>query len=92
MAEQFRLDQRFRKRGAVHDDERLAPARGEAMEAFGDQFLARATLANNQDRAIEFGGASCLLDCVKERQRLADELAVSFHDHIMVKITTYWQD
>ncbi|GLV23800.1 hypothetical protein TomTYG45_02430 [Sphingobium sp. TomTYG45] len=62
------------------------------MEAFGDQFLARATLTHNQDGAIEFGGAPGLLDSVKEGQRLADELGVSFHGQIMVKIATYWQD
>jgi hypothetical protein len=57
MPEQFGLDQRFGQGRAVHGDQRAVPARGEAMEALGDQFLARPALADHQHRAVELGAA-----------------------------------
>ena len=58
MPEQLRLNQRFGQRGAVHDDQRLVPASAQAVETLGDQFLAGPTLADDQHRTVERGGAA----------------------------------
>ncbi len=36
------------------------------MEAFGDEFLTGAAFADDKDRAIKFGRAPGLLDCIEE--------------------------
>lgn len=92
MAEQFRLDQRFGQGGAVHDDQRLVPARRQAVEALRDQFLAGPALPDDQDRPVEFGGSSGLLDRVQKGQRLADELGIFLHAQLMVKFPTFRQE
>ena len=66
MAEQFGLDQRFGKRGAIHRHQRAGPARRQMVQALGDQFLAGAALADDQNGPIERRGAARPLDRVEE--------------------------
>ena len=68
MPEQFGLDQIFGKRGAVHRHQRPRPARRQMVEPLGDQFLARAALADDQHRAVERRGAARPLDRVEKGQ------------------------
>ena len=66
VAEQFRLDQGLGQSGAIHDDQRPVPARGQMMQAFGDQLLAGAALADDEHRPVERRGAAGALDRVEE--------------------------
>src|SRR3546814_13165711 len=50
--EQLGLDQRFGQRRAIERHERLAPARRQAVEALGDQFLAGAAFAGDRQRVV----------------------------------------
>jgi hypothetical protein len=52
VAEQFALQQRFRKRRAVHGDKRLVCAGTVAVQGTGDQFLPGAGLARDQDGGV----------------------------------------
>ena len=52
VAEQFRLRESFRNRGRVKRDKRLVTTRAVVVNGPGHQFLARAGLALNQDRAL----------------------------------------
>ena len=79
MTEQLGLDQCFRKRSAVHRDERPSPARGQMVKSLGDQFLAGATLADDENRAIEWGGAAGPLNRIEEGEALPDELIAPLH-------------
>ena len=74
VAEQLGLDQVFRQRRAVHDDQRPRPARRQMVEALGDQLLAGAALADHQHRPVERRGAARPLDRVEKGQALPDEL------------------
>ena len=67
MAEQLGLDERFGQRGAVHDDQRLVPARRQTMEALGNQFLAGTAFADHQHRTIERRRAAGPLQRVEKR-------------------------
>ena len=49
------------------------------VEAFGDQLLARAALADHKDGPVERRGAACPLDGVEEGVALSDELFGPFH-------------
>jgi hypothetical protein len=49
------------------------------MDAFGDQFLAGAALADDEHGPDEIGGAPRLLDGVEKRQRLADKMRHFLH-------------
>ena len=80
MAEQLRLDQRFGQGGAVHGDEWFVPPGGQAMETFGDEFLARAAFADHQHRPAHRGRAAGALDRVEKGAGLADELVFAIHD------------
>jgi hypothetical protein len=82
MAEQFGLDQCFGERRAVHGDERAIPARGEAVEAFGDKFLARPAFADHQNGPVERRGAAGPLHAVEKGRGLADEIRNSIHTTI----------
>ncbi len=77
--EQFGLDQRFGESGTVHRDERFVPAGRQAMEAFGNQFLARSALANDQNRTPHRCGTAGPLDRVEKGTRLPDELIFPLH-------------
>ncbi len=79
MAEQLCLDQGFGQRRAIHGDERFAPAWGEVMQAFGDQFLAGAAFTDDQHRAIELGSAPGLLHRIEKGEALADKLRIFLH-------------
>ena len=87
MPEQFGLDQRFRQRGAVHDDERLIPAGGQAVEAFGDQLLSGAAFADHQHRAVERGGAAGTFQRVQKGARLTDDLCRPLHRQLLAENT-----
>ena len=52
ITEQLALDQRFRQRPHVHRDERPLRSLGEDVQRARDQLLARAALAEDQDRAV----------------------------------------
>ena len=91
MPEQFRLDQRFGQRGAVHHHQRLVPARGQAVEAFGDQFLAGPALADHQHRAVQRGRAAGAFERVEKGAGLADYLGLSFHHQGLAQFPDTWQ-
>ncbi len=55
MAEQDGLDQVFRDGAAVYGDEGLAGALGRALDAAGDNFLARAAFAEDEDGDVAGG-------------------------------------
>ena len=79
MAEQFRLNERFGQRRAVHRHERPIPTRAEAVEAFGHQFLAGPALSNDEHRSVEMGRAADAFDAVEKGERLPNELIVALH-------------
>ena len=85
MPEQFGLDQVFGKRGAVHRHQRPRPASRQMVEPLGDQFLARAALADYQHRTVERRGTAGALDRVEESEARADELIASLHANM------WWQ-
>ena len=81
------------KRRAVHHDQRPVPARGQMVEALGDQLLAGAALADHQHRPVERRGAARPLDRVEEGGGLADQLGVAFHSPIdWDGFPTSWQE
>ncbi len=92
MAEQLGLDQGFGKRGAVHHDQRPVPARGQMVQALGDQLLAGAPLADDQHRAVERRGAAGPLHGIEEGGGLADEMSVALHCHDLAHFPTCWQE
>ena len=49
------------------------------VEAFGDQLLAGAALADHQHRPIERRGAAGALDRVEKGRGLADQMSIPFH-------------
>jgi hypothetical protein len=87
--EQFRLDQSLWKGGTIQRDERPGPAAGQAMEALGDQFLARPPLADHQHRAVQRGGAARALDRIEEGPGLADELHIPVHAAIWCNFPSF---
>ncbi len=89
--EQFGLDQRFGKGRAVHGNERLLPPVGQAVEAFGDQLLARPALADDEHRPAQRRSAAGAFDRIEECARLADELIIPLHDHNIAKFPKAWQ-
>ena len=80
MAEQFGLDQRFGQCCAIERDQRFTPARAQAVEAFGDQFLAGAAFADHQHRTAHRCSAAGAFDRIQKHTRLSDELYVPVHD------------
>ena len=55
VAEEFAFEQVLGQRGTVHRDERRALALAVEMQCAGDEFLARAALALDEDRAVGVG-------------------------------------
>ena len=51
----------------------------QAVQAFGDQFLAGPALADHQYRAAHGRGAARALDRVEEGPRLSDKLVLPLH-------------
>ncbi len=74
VAEQFRRDERRRDRCAVHANECAAPAIGLFVDGAGDQFLAGAGLAENQDSRIGRRDASDVGEDAQQFLRRADNL------------------
>ncbi|MCY1419192.1 hypothetical protein D9M71_347750 [compost metagenome] len=72
MAEQFRLEQGFRQRGAVQAHERLVGARRVVVDGAGDQLLAGAGLAEHQHRAVPLADPAHLVEHPAHRRRVAD--------------------
>ena len=56
MTKQLRLEDRLGQSGAVHLDDSLLPAIGKEVQPRGDEFLAGAALANDQNR-LDSGAA-----------------------------------
>ena len=80
MPEQFRFDQGFRQGGAVHRHQRPVPARAQAVQALGDQFLTRPPFANHQHRPVQRRGTAGTLYSVEKGGRLSDKLmAITLH-------------
>ncbi len=75
MAEELRLDQLARERGAVELLERPLRARAERVDGAGDELLAGSALARDQHAGGAPGGAPDLLDQALHRAALADEIA-----------------
>ncbi len=59
MAEQLALEQVARHRGAVERDERLLRARREVVDGAGEDFLAGAAFAGDQDRDVGSRDLAC---------------------------------
>ncbi len=72
MPEQLGIQQRLRQRRAVELDEGAIPAGREIGKTVGNQLLAGAALADDQDRAIERGKARHMSQHLEEDGALAD--------------------
>jgi hypothetical protein len=75
MAEELVLQQLIRKRPAIHRHERSAGRGPQLMDGPRAELLARARLADDQDRAVLPGDARQGLDHAPERGSLAHHLA-----------------
>ena len=78
VAEQLRLEQRFRQAGAVDRRERVRRARAARVDAAGDDFLADAALAGDQHLGV---GPRHAVDFLLQRHHhraLADQLDAGF--------------
>ena len=62
------------------------------MKPLGDQFLAGAALADDEDGPVERRGAAGAFDRVEEGQALTDKLGCTLHSQELVAIPTFWQD
>src|SRR5690348_14355725 len=60
------------------------------VETFGDQFLARAALADHEHRAVQRRSPARALDGIEERQALADKLVRAFHSVPIQKLADCW--
>ena len=74
MAEQLALDQMLWYCGHVDRHERAVATRTVLVQRFGNQLLARAGFAGNQDRAIGLGRHARLLEHTENGSRRADHL------------------
>ncbi len=77
VAEQLRLQQRLRQRGAVERDERTAGPGRAAMDETGDHFLAGARLSRQQHRRLGGRDLRGLGQGVRPPLRLADHASVT---------------
>jgi hypothetical protein len=75
VAEQLRLQERGRQRGAVEGDERALGARPQAVERARQELLAGAALAHDEDRGVGGGHPLDERDELHHRRRVADQLA-----------------
>ncbi len=95
MAEQFGVQQGVGQGGAVQFYERAIPAGGEVGHAAGDKFLAGATLANHQDRAVQRGRLGDVSQHVQKRRGLADRGfgvgGVCNARHMFVRLASLWR-
>src|SRR5690348_14839782 len=90
MTEQLGLDQVFRKRCAVHNDQRPGPARGQMVQALGDQLLARPALTNHKDGPVERRSTARPLDRVEEGKALPDKLVRPLHVPSLQNLPDCW--
>ena len=74
VAEQHRFDEIFGDRAAIDDVQRLLAARGGGVDRLGDDFLARAALALDQDGDAGAGGLGGDRERGAELGRRADDL------------------
>ena len=74
VAEQFAFQQRFGERRAVDGDERLIAAAAEVVDRAGDDLLAGAVFAEDQNRQVGVGDAADRRSHGLDRRALADEL------------------
>ena len=74
MAEQLAFEERFGQRGAVHLDERAARGERILVQDVGDQFLARARLARDEDGGIGRRRAPDHLEDARHLRAGADDL------------------
>ena len=75
MAKKFRLQQALRQRAAIDRDERRELAAAVEMQRAGDEFLARAAFAKDEDGAVRIGDALDHFADGLHLGRRADELA-----------------
>jgi hypothetical protein len=90
--EQFGFDQRLGQGRAIHHHQGLVPARAQAMQAFGDEFLAGAALADHQHRTIERRRAAGAFERFQKGRRLADDVDSAFHAELLADFPNNWQD
>ncbi len=74
VAEQFRFEQVFRQRSAVEAHVRAVGARRMVVDGVGDEFLAGAGFATQQDRGVPFGDHAHLVEHPAHRRRTADDV------------------
>ena len=74
MAEQLAFEQAGGNGGAIELDERSVLAATQAMDGLGDQFLAGAGLAENQDRGLTRGDRCHLVEDLLERRTVTNDL------------------
>jgi len=77
MPEELAFEQRFGNRPAVDRDEGAVAARAGRVDPAGDQFLAHAALAGDEDGAGRAGAARDLVAHNAHREALADEGSVA---------------
>ena len=91
MPEKLSLDQVFRQRGAVHDNQRPGPARRKVMKTFGDQLLAGASLPDHQHRTVK-GAARLARSTASRNARLCPmNWSVRSMCRLLVANPTNWQ-
>src|SRR5262249_48954931 len=74
VTEELALDQPARQRGAVDLDERPAAARAPRVDRARDQLLSAAGLAEDEDRGVRRRHQIDLLEGVRQRAALPDDL------------------
>ena len=79
MAEQDRLDEIGGEGAAVDGDEGLRLALARPLDGAGDQFLADAALALDEDRDLRAGGAAGEGDHAVHRRARGDDVAEGEH-------------
>ena len=84
VAEQLRFEQRFRKAGAVHGDQLPRGARAAPVDGAGDELLADAALAGDQDLGVGPRDPLDLLDQLDDRGARADQFTVALRSHSCV--------
>src|SRR5439155_3016425 len=81
VAEQFGLEQRLGQPGAVHRDERTAEAVAKRVDLSGDDLLARAALAGDQNLRVGASDAIDLLTKIGHRRTRTYELGGAIKAH-----------
>src|SRR5579859_4730136 len=91
IAEKLSADEVARDRAAVDRDEGTAPRIAGAVQGAGEEFLANAALAIEQNGRIAIGDEACPLDRVADRGTFAQDL-LEVHDTLDVpKLVDGWR-